>query len=233
MRWFPPDARRYSVAILAALVALIVRKVLSPLLGADNPYHTAWAAVVFSAWDCGVGPSVVGTLLSVLGVWYWFLPFSHLFALQNPRIQISGMMGFLVFSGFIIALGEANRRSKARSEREIAQRRQIEDELRKSHQELEHRVKERTETLEHNVAEITEKAVLLDLANDAIFVKTADGKISYWNHGAERLYGWTMSEALGHSLPNYCARSIPLPCKKLKVGTNGKERFVTQREMAA
>ncbi len=61
MRRFIPDARRYSVAILAALVALQLRKVLSPLLGADNPYHTAWAATVFSAWACGVGPSVVST----------------------------------------------------------------------------------------------------------------------------------------------------------------------------
>ena len=42
-------------------------KILSPLLGADNPYLTAWAAIVLSAWYYGVGPSVVCTLISVLG----------------------------------------------------------------------------------------------------------------------------------------------------------------------
>ncbi len=216
MRRFIPDARRYSVAILAALVALLLRKVLSPLLGADNPYHTAWAATVFSAWACGVGPSVVSTLISVLGIWYWFLPFSHLFALQNPRTEISGMVGYVVFSGFIIALGEANRRSKARSEREVARRKQSEDELRKSQQELEQRVNERTEALERNVAEMAAKAVLLDLANDAIFVKTVDGKISYWNQGAERLYGWTMSEALGHSPAELLRSEYPIPLQEIE-----------------
>ncbi|MGA7926982.1 MAG: DUF4118 domain-containing protein [Candidatus Sulfotelmatobacter sp.] len=216
MRRFIPDARRYVVAILASLVALIVREMLSPLLGAHNPYHTVWLAVVFTAWYCGVGPSVVGTLLSVVGVWYLFLPPLHSFALQQPEVEISGMIGFLVFSGFIIALGEANRRARARSEREVAERRRIEDELRKSHQELEHRVKERTAELEHNVAEIREKVALLDLANDAILVKTADGKISYWNRGAERLYGWTMSEALGHSPAELLRSEYPIPLQEIE-----------------
>ena len=216
MRITAPDARRYILAVLATLVALFLRKMLAPLLGESNPYHTVWIAVVFSAWYCGVGPSVVSTLLSVVGVWYFFLPSFHSFALENPKVEISGMVGFLVFSGFNIALGEANRRSKARSEREVAQRKQIEDELRKSHQELEHRVKERTAELAHNVAEIREKAALLDLANDAILVKTADGKISYWNRGAERLYGWTMSQALGHSPAELLRSQYPTPLQEIE-----------------
>jgi PAS domain S-box-containing protein len=216
MRRFIPDARRYVVAILASLVALVVREMLSTLLGEKNPYHTVWLAVVFSAWYCGVGPSVVGTLLSVVGVWYLFLPPLHSFALQNPEVEISGMVGFLVFSGFIIAFGEANRRSKARSEREITERRRIEDELRKSQQELEQRVKERTASLEQNVAEIAEKAALLDLANDAIFVKNVDGKISYWNQGAERLYGWTVAEALGHSPSELLHSEYPIQLQEIE-----------------
>ena len=49
------------------------------------------------------------TISGVVGVWYLFLPHSHSFALQNPEVQASGMIGFLflAFSGFIIALGEA------------------------------------------------------------------------------------------------------------------------------
>ena len=43
-------ASRYALAILAALVALSLRHLLIPLLGFDNPYHTAWLAVAFSAW---------------------------------------------------------------------------------------------------------------------------------------------------------------------------------------
>ena len=81
---------------------------------------------------------------------------------------------------------------------------------------MEHRVKERTAELEHNVAEIREKAALLDLANDAILVKTADGKISYWNRGAERLYGWTMNEALGHSPAELLRSEYPTPLQEIE-----------------
>ncbi len=40
-------------------------------------------------------------------------------------------------------------------------------------------------------------AELLDLANDAIVISDAAGKISYWNRGAKRLYGWSREEAIG------------------------------------
>lgn len=44
---------------------------------------------------------------------------------------------------------------------------------------------------------MSDQAELLDLANDAIFVRTLDDKITYWNQGAERLYGWKRDEVLG------------------------------------
>ncbi|WP_199321928.1 PAS domain S-box protein [Leptolyngbya sp. FACHB-321] len=44
---------------------------------------------------------------------------------------------------------------------------------------------------------ILEQAALLDVATDAIFVRSLDHQILYWNKGAERLYGWQAAEALG------------------------------------
>jgi PAS domain S-box-containing protein len=41
------------------------------------------------------------------------------------------------------------------------------------------------------------QAELLDLANDAIFVHALDGRIAFWNRGAERLYGWGRDQAVG------------------------------------
>jgi PAS domain S-box-containing protein len=46
-------------------------------------------------------------------------------------------------------------------------------------------------------AAVTEQAALLDIAREAIQVKDMQGKIIYWNKGAENLYGWTAAEMLG------------------------------------
>jgi PAS domain S-box-containing protein len=48
--------------------------------------------------------------------------------------------------------------------------------------------------------QIREQAALLDGANDAIFVHDPAGVITYWNEGAERLYGWKRTEAVGRSV---------------------------------
>ncbi len=44
---------------------------------------------------------------------------------------------------------------------------------------------------------LSEQASLLDKAQDAIFVTRLDGRVTYWNKSAERLYGWTLTEAQG------------------------------------
>ena len=49
-------------------------------------------------------------------------------------------------------------------------------------------------------AQIEEQARLLDLAQDAIFVEDLKHRIVYWNHGAERIYGWSAEDAVGHTL---------------------------------
>ena len=43
---------------------------------------------------------------------------------------------------------------------------------------------------------IQEQASLLELSQDAIYVRSLDEKIQYWNKGAEQLYGWTAQEAV-------------------------------------
>src|SRR5438552_3151363 len=44
---------------------------------------------------------------------------------------------------------------------------------------------------------VREQAALLDNATDAIFVRDLEQRITYWNKGAERIYGWTAQEAVG------------------------------------
>ncbi|MFP5258973.1 MAG: PAS domain S-box protein [Acidobacteriota bacterium] len=71
---------------------------------------------------------------------------------------------------------------------EITALKQAEAVLRRGKRELEDLVAQRTE-------ELREKARLLDLAT--VMVRDLDGRITYWNTGSERLFGWTRAEAEG------------------------------------
>lgn len=90
-----------------------------------------------------------------------------------------------------------------------------EGQLRKINEQLERQVQERTAELERRVAQVAEQATLLDLANDAIFVRARNAQISYWNHGAERLYGWTRNEAIGRSTDELVKTEFPVPFEEI------------------
>ena len=44
------------------------------------------------------------------------------------------------------------------------------------------------------------QARLLDLTHDTVFVRDMNDVITYWNHGAEELYGWPKEQAVGRAL---------------------------------
>ena len=46
---------------------------------------------------------------------------------------------------------------------------------------------------------VRKQAAMLDAAHDAIMTLDPEGIITYWNRGAERLYGWTTQEAEGQN----------------------------------
>jgi two-component system cell cycle sensor histidine kinase/response regulator CckA len=56
---------------------------------------------------------------------------------------------------------------------------------------------------------IREQAALLDVATDAISVQALDSTILFWNKGAERLYGWTASTAIGKKASELLYLDVP------------------------
>lgn len=126
-------AIRYAVALLAMGAALLIRWALARFVGDIAPYLTLFPAVAFSAWFCGLGPSIAATVVGLAGAKYWFIPLVH-----SPRFasgeQLVGAILFLCGSGLIAAIGYVNHR------RSFA--------LQKAQGELEARVRERTAELD-------------------------------------------------------------------------------------
>jgi two-component system sensor kinase FixL len=57
---------------------------------------------------------------------------------------------------------------------------------------------------------------LLDLAHDAIIVRDMNDVITYWNRGAELLYGWAPSAAIGRSATELLRTATHLPVREIR-----------------
>ncbi|HWE86855.1 MAG TPA: ATP-binding protein [Terracidiphilus sp.] len=75
--------------------------------------------------------------------------------------------------------------------------------------ELERRVAERTEELRMRVD-------LLELATEAITVRGFDGRIQFWNTGAEALYGWSRGDAIGKDMHQLLHTVFPQPRNQIE-----------------
>jgi PAS domain S-box-containing protein len=62
---------------------------------------------------------------------------------------------------------------------------------------------------------LREQARLLDLTHDTVFVRDMSDVITYWNRGAEELYGWTRQEALDKVSHRLTQTIFPVPLQEI------------------
>jgi PAS domain S-box-containing protein len=62
---------------------------------------------------------------------------------------------------------------------------------------------------------LSERALLLDLSNDAIFVRDATDRVTYWNKGASEHYGYSRQEAVGRVTHELLRTEFPQPLEQI------------------
>jgi PAS domain S-box-containing protein len=62
---------------------------------------------------------------------------------------------------------------------------------------------------------LREQAGLLDLTHDTVFVRDMNDVITYWNRGAEELYGWKRGEAVGKITHQLMHTIFPMPLEEI------------------
>jgi len=110
-----PTPVRYTIAVVAALGAGVLRGVLSPIWGEDLPFLTFIPAMVLSAWAGGFWPGLLTTVLGAAIVQYFWLPPSYSFKIGSLA-DVVGLLFFIGIGALISALSGTMHRGRRRLE---------------------------------------------------------------------------------------------------------------------
>ncbi len=109
----PSVLRRYVIAGLCAIVSLLLRGVLDPVLGSLLPLSTTFGFVALAVWYGGWGPALFAAVMSYLGGSWLFI--EPRFAFEWAPATLWGFAAYMSSMTVIIAIGEAMRRAQQRA----------------------------------------------------------------------------------------------------------------------
>ncbi len=185
----PPAIQRHGLAVLSVAIALGIALLVQRYHFRGVEFPLFLFAIALTVWYAGVGPGIVAVVLSSLAFDYFFT--APIYSLYVTTAELP-YYGFFILFALLLTWFSAVRR---RVERELLQSR---------------------DELEKEVTVRTQQASLLNLTHDTIFVRDMSDIITYWNRGAQELYGWTAEEAIGKHTHQLLRTVFPVPIDEIQ-----------------
>jgi PAS domain S-box-containing protein len=196
-------ALRYGLAAASSAIALGLA-LLAQHYGFRNVEFPLFLFVIaLTAWFAGVGPAILAVVFSSLVFNYFFT--EPLYSFYVTRAELAYYVAFVVFALLITWFSAVRRRF----ERELLQSR---------------------DELEKEVSVRTQQASLLNLTHDTIFVRDMNHVITYWNRGAQELYGFTPEEAIGKQSRQLLRTVYPVPIEEIQAELLSTDRWEGELE---
>jgi PAS domain S-box-containing protein len=171
-----PDRQRlraYSVAVLSTVAATLLRLALSPLLGTHAPFTLYFVSISFTAWFCGLGPSLAAVFLGALAADLFFVERS---AAGLTWISHIAVLAAYVLVGILISvLSGSTQRSRRRAEAAA-------------------------EALREGQEQMTG---IIGSAMDGIITVNDDQRITMFNAAAELIFGCSAAEAIDQPIDRF------------------------------
>jgi PAS domain S-box-containing protein len=168
--------RRYGVALLAVLLALALRKAVDPILGERAPFFSFFLAMIFSAWYGGFGPAMFSLLLGTAFASYYFQTPRHSLYIEGVDAQLIVVLQFIVGTATAL-MSNSQQRAQRRAEEFAAQ------------------AAARGELLR----------ITLESIGDAVVATDGQARVTFLNHVAQSLSGWSPGEATGQQIDQIVA----------------------------
>ena len=164
----------------------------------DVPF--SWMFVLFGAFIVACGATHVMEVWNLWHAQYWLAGgLKAVTAVASVATAI--LLAWLVPQALELPNLSDWARANVALESEIHERRELEIDLRISE------------------SRFREQAELLELTHDAIIVRNLRDEITYWNHGAEELYGWRVEEILGKTPQDLLQTVYPNALEEIEAET--------------